>query len=172
MTSVSISSAWLINDRWSARAAAGIIRDGHLKPGDGTTHDVDSGGLVALGGEYRALVGQDGVPFIDLSLTISTSWAKTLAPGATDKTSYSAADVRLGGRAGWNIDGTFFPYGAVRVFAGPVNWELDDKEITGSDIHHYQVALGGAAQIGPVGIFAEWAGLGERGYSVGLSTAW
>jgi hypothetical protein len=53
-----------------------------------------------------------------------------------------------------------------------VKWELNDKEVTGSDIHHYQIALGLAAQLGPLGIFAEWAGLGERAISLGLSTAW
>jgi len=53
-----------------------------------------------------------------------------------------------------------------------VKWELDGEDVTGSDIHHYQVALGIAGQFGPVGIFAEWAGLGEKVIVLGLSTAW
>lgn len=172
MSSVSVSGAWLINEQWSVRAAGGILTGGKLVPGKGMTHDVDSGGLAAVGGEYRALAGDRGVPYVDLSLTLGWSWAKTVASGATDKTDYSAFDTRLGGRAGWLINGKFFPYGAVRIFGGPVNWELDGEDVTGSDIHHYQIALGASYQVGPVGIYAEWAGLGEKAFSAGLSAVW
>jgi hypothetical protein len=172
MSSVSVSGAWLVNDRWSVRAAGGILLDGKLDPGHGLTHDVDSGGLVAVGGEYRALVGDGGVPYVDLSLSLGWSWAKTMASGTEDQTDYSAFDTRLGGRAGWLIGERFFPYGAVRIFGGPVNWELDGENVTGSDIYHYQIALGASLQLGPVGIYAEWAGLGEKAISAGLSTAW
>jgi len=172
MSSVSVSGAWLINERWSARASVGVLLDGNLEPAHGIVHDVEPGGLVAVGGEYRALVGDGGVPFVDLSLSLSTSWAKTVAPNSTKKTDYSAADARFGVRTGWNVRGNIFPYVAVRIFGGPVKWELDGEDVTGSDIHHYQVALGIAGQFGPVGIFAEWAGLGEKVIVLGLSTAW
>jgi len=172
MSSVSVSGTWLINDRWSARAAGGILLDGKLNPGHGVTHDVDSGGVVAVGGEYRALVGDGGVPFVDLSLTLGWSWAKTLTSGDPVKTDYSAFDARFGGRAGWLIGTQLFPYSAVRIFGGPVKWTLDGDDVTGSDIHHYQIALGASYQLGPVGIYAEWAGLGEKALSAGLSTAW
>ena len=172
MSTVSFSTAWLINDRWSARATAGAILDGELVPADGTTHDVEQGGLASVGMEYRALVGHDGVPFVDVSLFVGLSWAQTTAPNSTIGQDYFATDARLGVRTGWIIGDNFFPYAALRVFGGPVQWELEGEDVTGSDIHHYQIALGAAAQLGPVGVFAEWAGLGERAFSTGLSTAW
>ena len=61
---------------------------------------------------------------------------------------------------------------AARVFAGPVQWELNGKDVTGTDTHHYQLAMGAATRLGPVGIFAEFAGLGEQAISAGLSAAW
>lgn len=172
MSSVSVSGTWLVNKQWSVRAAGGILTDGKLDPGHGITHDVDSGGLVAVGGEYRALEGDRGAPFVDLTLNLGWSWAKTVVSGTEDQTEYSAFDMRLGGRAGWLVGDKFFPYGAVRIFGGPVNWELEGENVTGSDIYHYQVALGASLQLGPVGIYADWAGLGEKAISAGLSTAW
>ena len=172
MSTVSVSAGWFINDRWTARAAAGAILDGELIPADGTVHDVEQGGLASVGMEYRALVGEGTVPFVDVSLFLGMSWTETIAPGATIKQDYFAADARLGARGSWNIGDNFFPSVALRVFGGPVQWALEGEDVTGSDIHHYQIALGAAAQVGSVGIFAEWAPLGERGFSAGLSTAW
>ena len=172
MSFVSISGGWFINNRWTARASAGILLGGTLQPDDGTIHDVEPGGLASLGMEYRALVGDGATPFVDLSMFLSASWAQTVAPDSDSKTSYSAADARLGLRVGWSIGVNFFPYVAARVFGGPVNWELDGEDVVGSDIHHYQIALGAATRIGPVGIFVEWAGLGEQALSTGLSTTW
>ena len=172
MSTVSLSAGWFINDRWTARAAAGVILDGELEPADGTIHDVEQGGLTSVGMEYRSLVGEGTVPFVDISLFIGMSWTKTTAPGATISQDYFATDARLGVRSSWNIGDSLFPFVALRIFGGPVQWELDGQDVTGNDIHHYQVALGASAQAGPIGIFAEWAGLGEKGFSVGLSTAW
>jgi hypothetical protein len=172
MTAVSLAGTWLFGERWSARAGFGVLTDGTLETRDGTTHDVDSGGLVSVGAEYRANVGQGSTPTLDISMALGWSWAKTLAPGSTAKTDYSAADVRFGARAGWLVGSNFYPYAAARLFGGPVNWQLDGEDVTGSDKHHYQVALGAAVTSGVVGVFAEWAGLGERGLSAGLSAAW
>ena len=172
MSTVSVSAGWIINKSWTARAAAGVILDGELKPADGTIHDVEPGGLASVGMEYRALTGDGGVPFVDVSLFLGMSWTQTTAPVSTNRQSYFAADARLGVRTGWNIGNKFFPYAALRVFGGPVQWELEGEDVTGSDIHHYQIALGAAAQLGPVGVFVEWAGLGEKAFSAGLSTAW
>ncbi len=172
MTSVSVSGGWFINNRWTVRAALGIILGGSLQPEDGTIHNVEPGGLGTLGTEYRAVVGRGATPYVDLSLFLSASWAQTVAPDSDQKTDYSAADARLGVRAGWNVEDTFFPYVAARVFGGPVNWELDDEDVVGSDINHYQVALGASTQIGPVGLFVEGSFLGEKALSTGLSATW
>ena len=172
MTSVSVSGGWFINDRWMARASAGAILGGSLQPDDGTIHDVEPGGTATLGMEYRSLVGDGGTPFVDLSLYLSASWAQTVAPDSDNKTDYSAADARLGVRTGWNVYDEYFPYVTARVFGGPVNWEMDGQDVVGSDINHYQIALGIATQFGPVGLFVEGAFLGEKALSTGLSATW
>ena len=142
-----------------------------MKPDVGTTHAVKPGGLLAVGLEYHALIGDGYTPFIDLSLFLSSSWTKVVDSITDSKTSYFASDIRTGARAVWNVKGNIFPYVAAHVFGGPVNWELDGENVTGTDIHHYQLAIGTAVQLGQVGIYVEWAGLGEQALSAGLSTA-
>ena len=172
MTTVSLSGAWLINYNWTIRAGLGVILDGKLKPDADITHDVKPGGLAAVGLEYRALIGDGYTPFIDLSLFLSSSWTETVDPVTDIITSYFASDLRLGARAGWNVKGNIFPYVVARVFGGPVKWELDGEDVTGTDIYHYQLALGSAVQLGQVSVYVEWAGLGEQALSAGLSMAW
>lgn len=172
MSAATLFGSWILDEKWSIRAGGGLVLDGTLTPPDGSVHDVESGGLLSLGADYRAQEGEGSVPYIDLSLALGYSWARARTPQSTAKNDYTAGDVRLGVRAGWSIwDGTF-PYVAARVFGGPVNWRLDDEDVTGSDVHHYQLALGASTTLGPVRVFAEWAGLGERGGSAGLSLAW
>ncbi len=172
MTTVSLSGAWLMNDRWTIRAAVGALLDGSLQTNAHTTHDFETGGLAAIGLEYRARTGDGYAPFVDLSLFVSGLWTQTVAPDSDTKTDYFASDARLGARAGWNVKGRTFPYVAARVFGGPVTWEMDSEDVDGTDIHHYQLALGTAAQVGPVGVYVEWAPVGEQAVSAGLSTSW
>ncbi len=172
MTTISLSGAWLINRQWAIRAVAGVLLDGGLQPEGQASHDFEPGGLVAAGVEYRASEGQGKTPSVDLSFFLGASWSQTVAPGTDAKTSYFAGDARLGARFGWVIQEKIFPYVAARVFGGPVNWELDGEDVVGTDVHHYQLALGVATSLGKVGLFAEWAGLGEQALSAGMSTAW
>jgi len=169
MSTVSISAGRPVNDKWTVRAGLGMILDGDLQPDGGTAHNAESGGLVSLGVEYHALIGSGFTPFIDFSLFAGGSWTTTKAENSSKKISYFASDVRLGARAVWNVKGSFFPYLTVRVFGGPVNWKLNGEDVTGSDIHHYQLALGAAVQFGRTGIYTEWAAAGEQALSAGLS---
>ena len=89
-----------------------------------------------------------------------------------NQTSYFSYDLRVGGRASWIINDSIFPYITGRVFGGPVSWELENTDVMGTDIHHYQFALGTAVQFGGTGVFVEWAGVGEKALSAGLSYAW
>ncbi len=171
MSTVSMAGGWLINESWTLRGGVGLILDGDMITPDGVIHAVEPGGLFSVGLENRALIGEGYTPFVDLSLFFGASWTETIDPGTQAATSYFAADARFGARAGWNINNNTFPYVAARIFGGPVNWEIAEVEVTGSDIHHYQIALGMAVQLGPVGIFAEWAGVGEQAVSAGLSTS-
>lgn len=172
MSTVSVSAGWLVDDRWTVRASAGAVLGGELKPDDGTVHDVDSGALAGIGAEYRALTAGPGDPFVDVSLSLGFSWARTSLNEATGRQDYSAADARLGVRYGFNVRNRFFPFLSARVFGGPVKWDPAGDDATGSDIHHYQMGAGAAARFGAFAIFAEFAGLGEKAFSAGLSTAW
>ncbi len=159
----------MVDERWTIRGSVGRILDGALLSDELTVHDVEPGGVIALGAEYRALIGEGAIPFVDLSMFVSAAWAETVAANSGKKVGYTATDVRLGARAGWNIEGNAFPYVAVRAFGGPPKWEMEGEEVLGSDIYHYQLALGAAGQIGPTGFFVEWSGLGERAISSGVS---
>ena len=172
MTTVSLTAAWLINDRWTVRAGMGVILDGELKPETGTIHDVKPGGLTAVGLEYLAHIGEGYTPFINLSLFLSSSWSATVDPITDGKTNYFASDFRLGARAGWTVNGNLFPFVAARVFGGPVQWELEGENVIGTDTHHYQLVLGTVVQLSPVGVYVEWAGFGEQALSAGLSMTW
>ncbi len=172
MNTASISGAWRLNEKWSLRGGAGLILDGKLTPPEQTAQNVLPGGLLALGIEYLWQRGEGYMPYIDFSAFISASSAKVEHPTTQETTSYFSSDLRLGGRASWIINDSIFPYLTARVFGGPVSWELDGIAVIGTDIHHYQVALGTAVQFGQTGMFVEWAGLGEKAFSVGLSYAW
>lgn len=169
MQTVSLSASWRLNDKWSLRGGAGLVLDGELNPKSSNKFMVDSGWMVSVGTEYLAYIGENFRPTIDYSLFLSSSASKIKDSVTKQKTDYNSYDLRLGGRASWNLDGKLFPYLAARVFGGPVNWELNGEDVMGSDIHHYQVALGAAALFGKFGVFTEWAGIGEKSLSAGLS---
>lgn len=172
MTLFSISGAYFFQSGWTVRASVGALLDGSLQPTPQTSHDFETGFLASAGVEYSVRPNRGWAPSVDLSLFFGGLWTETLASSGNLKTDYSAYDARLGAMAGWSITGATFGYVAGRVFGGPVNWELGGEEVTGTDINHYQLAVGAAVQIAPVAIFAEWAPLGEKGWSAGLSATW
>ena len=172
MTAVSLSASRPLGDKWTGRFSIGAVVDGSVQPHGGPAHTVKPGGLIAVGFE-RHLRNTDGAsPAVDLTGALGVTWAKTEAPGSDVRTSYTAADLRLGARATWQLGAKIFPFAAGRVFGGPVNWELAGDNLSGTDIHHYQLAVGVAALVGKTALFAEWAGVGERGLSAGIGTAW
>lgn len=169
MTTLQLSGAWSVDDRRSLRFAVGAITAGTLTDG-AEIHEVDSGGALSLGLQYTALRGRSRTPTIDLSADLGLAWAETRgAGGAAD---YSATDLRIGARTAWTAADAVFPYAAVRLFGGPVRWAPRGTEESGSDAHHYQLAVGAAVGLGPLDVYGEWAGAGERGWSLGLSGAW
>lgn len=63
------------------------------------------------------------------------------------------------------------PYLGLKVFGGPVSWTWAGRPITGTDVHHYQVAIGVAAALpGGLDLLAEASLLGER--STTASVGW
>ncbi|MCP4291767.1 MAG: hypothetical protein GY780_08015 [bacterium] len=171
MTTLSMSAAWSLNEKWTLSAAGGILFDGGLNYVNQPSNDFEPGGLLAFGAEYRALPSRGAKPSLDLSLALGALWSETIAPGNENKISYSAGDARLGARFGWIVKNKTFPYLAARVFGGPVSWSISGEDVTGTDIHHYQLAMGIGAHLGKLSIFSEWAGVGEKALTFGMSAA-
>lgn len=171
MNTISISGGMPLNQRWTMHAVIGMILNGELKPETGSDHDVKPGGFASIGLDYSAFTGKGYKPYIDLSILLGASMAETENSDDKSKTDYMSTDVRLGVRSSWNVNNFLFPFAAVRVFGGPVMWEIDGKDVTGSDIYHYQLAIGSALQLGKVVAYFEWAGIGEKVLNAGLSIA-
>ena len=169
MTTASLSLAWALDNSWTVRAGLGAIMGGELTPAGGIKNDIDPGVVTTVGAEYVALFGESYSPYIDISMFFSGSFTETVpAISGEDKIKYSAFDLRLGARAGWDVKGKFFPYLAARIFAGPVSWKLNGEDVTGSDINHYQIAAGAAYRFDSGSIFAEWGAMGEKAVSAGF----
>jgi hypothetical protein len=172
MTAVSVSAARLSDGPWTWRLSAGLLLDGTLTTAGGREHDLKSGGLLAVSGERRGRRGSGWAPSWDYTLAVSATRAETETARSDERADYFAADLRLGARASWQPGAGVVVYTAGRIFGGPVSWQLDGEDVDGTDINHYQLAAGAAGRLGPVGVFLEWAALGEQGFSAGLSSTW
>ncbi len=172
MNTASISGSWHVNNRWSLRGGLGLILGGDITNSNDVVQNMQPGGVVSVGFEYQAIFGEGYTPNIDFSLFYSGSATEIENPNNSSKTSYVSSDLRLGSRASWNIKNKLFPYTAARLFGGPVNWTIDGKDVTGSDIHQYQISVGVAIQFGNAGTYFEFAGIGEKAMSLGVSYAW
>lgn len=172
LSTASLSGSWQVNNRWSLRGGLGLILGGNITDSNDIVQKVQPGGVVSVGVEYQAVFGERYTPFIDFSLFLSGSATEIEHPDSMSKTSYVSSDLRVGGRASWNIKNMLIPYVAARIFGGPVSWTLNGKDVTGTDIHHYQLAVGAAIHFGNVVTYFEWAGIGEKAMSLGVSYAW
>ena len=172
MTTLAASFARTLRPRVTLLVSAGVILDGEIRPEGHPAHDVDPGAALAAGVEYHQHAGDGWRPSVDFTAILGATWARTGDPDGCGRTSYLATDARVGVRAAWTVADTVTPYAVSRVFGGPVFWDLDDDNSVASDIHHYQVAVGMAASLGRIGLFGEWAGLGERAFSAGATMVW
>jgi len=172
MNTISLSGSWKLNDNWAFRGGLGVIFDGRLRPAIGRSQNVTPGGLIAIGIEYLVIAGEGYTPYVDISLFLSGSTAESEDPITKNRARYTSSDLRLGGRASWNIKNRVFPYLSTRLFGGPVYWVLNGEDVIGTDINHYQIATGAAVQFNTVATFIEWSQVGEKALSIGLSYAW
>ena len=107
-----------------------------------------------------------------LSGTLGASGARTRQAGEEDTVAFNAFDLRVGVTAGRTFFDVLSPYVSVRAFGGPILWQYRGEDVTGSDQHHYQIAMGLAASL-PSGIdvFFEGAPFGERAATVGAGVS-
>ena len=171
LSSLAFAGVYPVGERTLLRAGGGSILDGTIQVLGGSSHTFDSGGLAFIGLEHRTGEAAGWTPAIDFSFTLGFSWGETTGSDA-QQADYRATDLRAGVQTSWPVGGRFFPYAAVRVFGGPVSWEIEGEGVTGSDAHHYQLAVGAGLTLGPVMLFAELAGAGETGARAGLGSNW
>ena len=166
-----VAASYPVGERTLVRAGGGWVHDGTLATPGEETFTFESGGLAFAGVDRRLGDGDGWKPSTDLSFTLGFTWGRTVGTGEADA-DYRAADLRVGGRATWIVGRSFFPYADLRLFGGPVSWDRESGSRTGSDVHHYQFALGAALKLGPVVLAVEGAPAGEMGASAGIGTAW
>lgn len=141
--------------------------DGALD-GDGRTHDIGPGIVLAAA---VAKQWERGAWFVTGSLGAAAARVTTREAGG-DRTALVAVDVlRVGVQAG-RAFGPARPYVLARAFGGPVWWRLDGADRTGTDIHHYQLGVGGSVTTrAGLSLSIDLAALGERSATLGASLA-
>jgi len=152
----------------SLQVGAGALLGGWLEDAAGR-HDLAPGAVALAGLTWLLLPPRDGGPFLAFSSALSLAAARTAAGPAGPGAPYRAADLSLAGSAGWPVGGWLAPYAAAKVFGGPVTWERGGAGVTGTDLHHFQVALGLAASLPRrFDLLVEWAPLGARAVTAAL----
>lgn len=172
MESLSLSAGFPLNREWTLRLGAGVVYGGDLRTEPGGLYEFDNGFLAAASLEKQKPLSGGFLDQLDYSVSLSGVMASTYEVDGNAEADYTAFDLRLGLRAVKRVSTGSVGYLAGRVFGGPVSWEYAGEDVTGSDVHHYQIALGYAIQVGKAGIFAEWSALGEHGFTGGVSTVW
>ncbi len=159
--SVAVSASRRLGKDWTVSAGAGAVVSGSIDAA-GVTYVMDPGWLARLGATWMALDARGPWPFLAASASLAASGVQTTGPGG-ERAPLTALDAGLSASAGWPIAGVFVPYVGAKVFGGPVFWTLGGSAVTGTDVAHWQVALGAALSL-PAGIdlLVEWAPLGAR----------
>jgi hypothetical protein len=159
--SVAVSISRSLGRQWTVSAGAGAVVSGSLEAG-GVSYRMDPGWLARVGATWLPLDGSGPWPFVALSASLAASGVNTTGPGGV-RAPLTSLDAGLSVSAGKSIAGIVAPYVGAKVFGGPVFWELAGASTTGTDVSHWQVAFGAAANL-PFGIdlLVEWAPFGAR----------
>jgi hypothetical protein len=150
----------------SFSGSLGVVFDGSINAMSATSNADGSNDIGA------GIVGSVGVAkqwaFADrgfITGTVGFAMSRTTAAA----TSLIAADLRLGAMVGYSL-GPVSPYALVRAFGGPVSWRIDQKDVRGTDIHHYQLGAGLSANLWRgASALLDLSALGERAGSLAFS---
>src|SRR5207253_1335415 len=118
--------------RTTLQLAIGSTLGGRLTTPAGR-YDFADGPTAAIGASWRLVEGTR--PFVVLTSNLSFSRAAT-QPGAGvpgSKVSYDAFDLRVGTLVGTTIFHVLSPYAVGRVFGGPIYWQYQGADVTGTD---------------------------------------
>jgi hypothetical protein len=159
--------------RWTFEAGAGALLFGELVR-DGVSYELRPGVLALLGASWRVLDVSGARPFVLLQNQLAFVAASTRAPGepAPPSVDYTAFDLRLGALVGWTFKGVVSPYALARVFGGPIFWQYQGDDVTGTDVYHYQLGAGLVVKFARhFDLSLEGIALGEQGFSVAAGGA-
>ncbi len=159
-----------LRDDLTVQLAAGALLSGTWN-GPTAPGTLQAGPVAQLSATWMALDGHGGWPFVALGAGLSAFTASATGAGNPDQERVTAGDLSLSATVGRAFFGAVAPYVGLRLFGGPVTWTLGGRKRTGSDAHHFQVALGLAAAL-PAGLdlVVEGSPLGQK--SLGASAGW
>jgi hypothetical protein len=161
---VVVTSEIPLGARSTLQIGSGGVAGGRL---DAAEHNAVRPGWLAFASTGYRFVAEDGaVPFVLGSASIGAASSRT-ASGQGESAHLVSIDVRAGVVVGKTF-GPASPYVAARVFGGPVYWTERGKDLTGTDLYHYQPAVGLVLRRALFDLFVEWAFAGERAVSAGL----
>jgi hypothetical protein len=162
-----LSGGYIWPSRTTLQVALGALIDGALV--DGTNRYEESPGLLAA--VTVAHPWRRGAWFATATLSLATARTHTGDDTLRGdmRVSLTAGDLRGGVMAGRRF-GPFSPYVLARAFGGPVFWTIGDDDVTGTDVHHYQLGAGASlATARGLAVTVDASLLGERSASLGVS---
>ncbi len=165
---VSAFGGYVTPSGWSIRATVGAAVGGTLEVDGAGAHDIQPGVVVGVGVARQWTLATSW--FVTGAATASFSAASTSSSGTTDEPRFLAGDVRGGVTAGRRIGEIWQPYVLARGFGGPVFWTIAGDDVTGTDVHHFQLGAGiSVALTFGLTIVADVSMLGEQAASLGVS---
>lgn len=159
--SLAVTASRRLGEDFTAEVAAGALLGGAIQSG-GVSYSFQPGWLARAGGTWLALDGRGAWPFLAVTVNLAVAGTTTVAAGRSTER-YTAVDASLSASAGKVLLGWLTPYLGVKAFGGPVSWTLEGRPVTGTDVDHWQAAVGLAIAL-PWGldVTGEWAPLGAR----------
>jgi hypothetical protein len=160
-----------MSDRVSLTIGAGSLVLGHITWAHGS-RALGPGWLGSFSASFRVVDEKRIVPYVLLAASTSatgtvTRQRPTDEPGA--RGTYIGVDFRFGVTLGKTFARVFSPYIAARVFGGPVIWHERGTTMVGTDIYHFQPAIGAAFLLpAHLDLFVEGQPYFERGVSGGI----
>ena len=153
----------------SLQFGAGPVFGGTLDSG-GEHFTSSAGVLLSMAASYRFVDPKGARPFVLGTFGLSFATVQMSADGPSEQSElYDAWDARVGAVVGWSIANVVSPYVLARGFGGPIYWKHQGQDVTGTDVHHYQLGAGIGIAIGKRGdLFVEGSPLGEQNVSAGV----
>ena len=165
--SVSAIVGYQVSTKTGLVASVGAILGGTVD--HTSSEDVGKGILGSVTATYLPFFETETRPFILGSFTLGHSRTTAVSDDGM-RHDWTAFDGRFGLMVGKTFAERYVPFITARGFAGPVSWTLGGNEVSGSDVYHYTVGVGGSFRIpGKLDLFAEVLPVGEKSASFGMS---